>query len=165
MSAEAKFNGALESTIYRPELSSGCGICRDHDHCAYTGGYQQDSLPMSCSATCKRVMPQLGHGDELKSDVMWLAADVSRIGDLPPLQRRLSCTNSTSSVVQTMTFPVSAGFLVTVKRWYRVGNESCSSGRFVMTATHSLLLGPFSRNSLARTRSELQSSSNFQPSA
>jgi hypothetical protein len=38
----------------------------------------------------QRVMAQLGHGDESKSDVMWLAADVSRIGQHgrpAPLQR------------------------------------------------------------------------------
>lgn len=79
MSAEAKFNGALGSTIYRPELSSGCGICRDHDHWACRGasaGFTSHEL----LSHVQRVMDQLGHGDESKHDVMWLAADVSWIG-------------------------------------------------------------------------------------
>jgi hypothetical protein len=69
---------------------------------------------------------------ESKRDVMWLAADVSierEHGDLPLRIDNSHVQRVTSSVVQTMIFPVSGGFLVNSERWYRVGNQSCLSRR------------------------------------
>jgi hypothetical protein len=88
-----------------------------------------DSLPMSCSATCKESWISLVTY-ESKRDVMWLAADVSMArehGHLSLLHRRLSCPKSylkcsaNHDVSRIRWLPCSS------ERWYRVGNESYPS--------------------------------------
>jgi hypothetical protein len=57
---------------------------------AAVGGLSAGFTSHESLSHVQRVMAQLGHGDESKSDVMWLAADVSRIGQHgrpAPLQR------------------------------------------------------------------------------
>jgi hypothetical protein len=155
MSAKANSRAHfLESTIYRPGL-----WFRDAESAEImiTVSVRGDSLPMSCSATCKESWISLVTY-ESKCDVMWLAADVSmerEHGDLPLCIDNTHVQRVTLSVVQTMTFLVSGGLPRNSERWYRLLGRIMSEWALRYHSHTFIVVEALSRSELAQTRSEL----------